>query len=165
MDLRSADADNHGSLRPFFPPAEGGVDVVQWVVRLAEAGFPGAPVHFMHASGASGVGFQPDPGSSLEAELLVANVTALVGDLLARGALPARLVGNPPPADWGEAARNARALLSSYLSVFRIRRGDVGCSGASVAAEAGPSVDRLKEKPPPTPLKLSRRRLGRWTSS
>lgn len=41
------------SIRPFFPAEEGGVDVVEWVVRLAEAGFPAAPAHFMHASGSS----------------------------------------------------------------------------------------------------------------
>ncbi|KAL3929336.1 MAG: hypothetical protein SGPRY_002003 [Prymnesium sp.] len=148
MDLRSANADNNGSLRPFFPPAEGGIDVVQWVVRLAEAGFPGPPAHIiMHVSGASGVGFQPDLGSSLEAELLVANVTALVDDLLARGALPARLVGTPPQADCGRRC-GTPGRCSARTPQYSIRRGDVGCSGAGVTAEAGPSVDRSKEKPP-----------------
>ncbi|KAL3914077.1 MAG: hypothetical protein SGPRY_007750, partial [Prymnesium sp.] len=51
------------------------------------------------------------------------------------------------PRDWRETARNARALLDVYLSVFRARKPD-SQGGKGVVAAAGAAGDRINDKPP-----------------
>ncbi|KAL3929997.1 MAG: hypothetical protein SGPRY_001722, partial [Prymnesium sp.] len=105
--------------------------------------------HFMHASRAAGVGITPDVGSVFEAELTASQVSEVVNDLRVRDALPTSLDRGRQPGSWREAARNARALLNVYMTVFRTRRAE-GQAGEGSSASAGPpqATETPKEKPP-----------------
>ena len=148
VTLREADVAHGGALAPFFPREAGGLDVTCWAAQLASAGFPAAQDHFMRASGAAALGVAPGEDLVLAAELMAAHVAAMVGDLLARQALPARLVvtADSVVRDWREAARNARTLLSAYSVCFREKKGP---AAAEAVAEAGAGGERARERPPP----------------
>ncbi|KAL3905117.1 MAG: hypothetical protein SGPRY_011027, partial [Prymnesium sp.] len=79
---------------------------------------------------------------------MAAHVAAMVNDLRARQALPARFIGSDLAVeDWLEAARNARALLSAYSVCFREKKG--GAQAGALGAGLGPAGERVKERPPP----------------
>lgn len=98
----------------------------------------------MRASGPSSLGVAPGDDRILAAEIMAAHVAAMVGDLLAHQALPARfLAADLVVVDCHEAARNARALLRAYPVCFRVKKGGPSAAPPAVggAAElAGPDV-------------------------
>ena len=101
----------------------------------------------MRASGAAALGVAPGDDQVLAAELMAAHVAAMVEDLRARQALPARLLAaDSVVKDWREAARNARTLLSAYSVCFRERKGQ---AAAEAVAEVGAGGERPRERPPP----------------
>lgn len=149
VKLSGADEEHGGNLSPFFPGSAADEDIVVWVDQLARAGLPAAADHFMNASGAASLGVTPEAGTPLQAEMMVEQVSAMMVDLRAQGALPPRLRGDQcSPVDWREAARNARMLLSAYTTAFRARKGGRSAGVVEDALQESAAGGKVKDKPP-----------------
>ena len=85
----------------------------------------------MRASGASALGVALGENRVLAAEMMAAHVAAMVGDLLACQALPARVLSDDlSVVSWHEAARrsNTFVLLSEYSVCFREKKGGLSAA-------------------------------------
>lgn len=130
-------------LRFLVPPVAFNQSPREWLAALEGAGAASLAVTIAAALHDDSPKLLIPAGSSLEAELLLDDLTQMENKLVEVGLMPFG-VNEPPPMSWGDAAENAVSLLAA---VVRMRRLTGSSNSAQAEATLEPRTGQ-RDKPP-----------------